>query len=119
MLRQNFWTDRSLCYLCRDFGDLNAGDNYDTVKPLIQIDILDFSLFKDSNEFYATYHLANDKTGRIYSDKLSLHVLQLNKGKYATEEDKASGIYHWAMLFKATTWIGVNPLLAEARIFTS
>ena len=104
VLRQNFWTDRSLCYLCRDFGDLNAGDNYDTVKPLIQIDILDFSLFKDSNEFYATYHLANDKTGRIYSDKLSLHVLQLNKGKYATEEDKSSGIYHWAMLFKATTW---------------
>ena len=39
-----------------------------------------------------------------YSDKLSLHVLQLNKTKYATEEDKACGIYYWAKLFKATTW---------------
>jgi len=104
VLRQSFWTDRSLCYLCRDFGDLNAGENYENVKPHIQIDILDFSLFEDSNEFYSTYHLANDKTGRIYSDKLALHVLQLNKQKYATEEDKASGIYYWAKLFKATTW---------------
>ena len=104
VLSQSFWTDRSLCYLCRDFGDLNSGENYKEVKPHIQIDILDFSLFEDSNEFYATYHLANDKTGRIYSDKLSLHVLQLNKEQYATEEDKACGIYYWARLFKATTW---------------
>ena len=66
MLRQSFWTDRSLCYLYRDFGDLNASENYENVKPHIQIDILDFSLFNDSNEFYSTYHLANDKTGRIY-----------------------------------------------------
>ena len=104
VLKQSFWTDRSLCYLCRDFGDLNSGENYKDVKPHIQIDILDFSLFEDSNEFYATYHLANDKTRRIYSDKLSLHVLQLNKEKYATEEDKAYGIDYWAKLFKATTW---------------
>ena len=104
VLNQSFWTDRSLCYLCRDFGDLNSGENYNKVKPHIQIDILDFSLFEDSNEFFSTYHLANDKTGRIYSDKLSLHVLQLNKTKYATEEDKACGIYYWAKLFKATTW---------------
>ena len=104
VLSQSFWTDRSLCYLCRDFGDLNSGENYENVKPHIQIDILDFSLFKDSNEFFSTYHLANDKTGRIYSDKLTLHVLQLNKIKYATEEDKTYGIDYWAKLFKATTW---------------
>ena len=104
VIKQNFWTDRSLCYLCRDFGDLNAGENYKDVKPHVQIDILDFSLFDDCNEFFSTYHLANDKTGRIYSDKLTLHVLQLNKEKYATEEDKACGIYYWAKLFKATTW---------------
>ena len=104
VLRQSFWTNRSLCYLCRDFGDLNAGENYENVKPHIQIDILDFLLFEDSNEFFSTYHLANDKTGRIYSDKLTLHVLQLNQETYATEEDKAYGIDYWAKLFKATTW---------------
>ena len=104
VLRQDFWADRSLCYLCRDFGDLNAGDSYDQVKPLIQIDLLDFDLYKGSKEFYSVYHFANDKTGRIYSSKIALHVLQLNKEEYATPEDKEHGIDYWSRLFKATTW---------------
>ena len=35
------------------------------------------------------------------------------------EEDKAYGIDLWARVFNATTWVGENPLLAEARIFTT
>ena len=109
----NFWTERSLCYLCRDFGNLNAGDTYDKIQPLTQIDLLDFDLYEGTMEFFSTYHLANDKTGRIYSGKLTLHVLQLGKEVYATEEDKAYHIDHWAKLFKATTWVGTKPLLAR------
>lgn len=103
VIAQDFWTERSLCYLCRNFGKLNAGDDYDLLKPLIQIDILDFELYKGSKEFYSVYHLANDKTHRIYNDKLALHVLELNKEGYATEEDKSYGIDYWARLFKSTT----------------
>lgn len=80
---------------------------------MIQVDILDFDLYKNSYEFYSTYHLANDKTHRIYSDKLTLHVLQLNKEKYATEEDKAYGIDYWARLFKSTTWEELKALTLE------
>jgi len=112
---QDYWTERSLCYLCRDFGDLNAGDTYDQVKRLVQIDILDFCLYEGSKEFYSTYHLANDKTGRIYSDKLSLHVLQLNGDQYATEEDKAYNIDYWARLFKSTTWEELRMLAQEQK----
>jgi len=113
VVRQDYWTERSLCYLCRDFGNLNSGDTYDQVKPLIQIDILDFDLYENSQEFYSVYHLANDKTGRIYSDKISLHVLQLNKVSYATEEDKAYHIDYWAKLFNATTWEDLKMLAKE------
>ena len=116
VLHQNYWAERSLCYLCRDFGNLNAGDTYDRVKHLIQIDILDFELYDGSQEFYSTYHLANDKTGRIYSDKLSLHVLELNNGKYATDEDKAYSIDYWAKLFKATTWEELKMLAKKQEI---
>lgn len=104
VVHQDFWTERSLCYLCRDFGNLNAGDSYDQVQPLTQIDILDFDLYKNTKEFFSTYHFANDKTGRIFSSKLTLHVLQLGKEEYATEEDKAYHIDYWSKLFKATTW---------------
>ena len=86
------WPERSLCYLCRAFDNLNSGDDYTAVKPAIHIGILDFTLFEDSPEFYATYRIMNEKTRRIYSDKLRLSVLDL------------SCINHWASLFKATTW---------------
>lgn len=83
------------------------------MKPLIQIDLLDFELYKNSEEFYAVYHLANDKTHRIYSDKLAIHVLELNKEEYATDEDKAYGIDYWARLFKSTTWEELKALAME------
>lgn len=119
VVHQDYWTDRSLCYLCRDFGNLNAGDSYAQVKPLIQIDILDFELYENSQEFYSTYHLANDKTGRIYSDKISLHVLELTKEEYATAEDKEYRIDYWAKLFKATTWEDLKMLAKEQESLQS
>lgn len=119
VVQQSFWTDRSLCYLCRDFGDLNAGDTYDQIKPLVQIDILDFDLYEGSKEFYSIYHLANDTNGRIYSSKLALHVLQLNKEEYATAEDKSYQIDYWARLFKATTWEELKMLAQEHEILQS
>ena len=119
ILRKSFWTDRTLCYLCRDFGHLNPGESYQKVKPLTQIDIIDFDLYENSKEFYSTYHLANDKTGRIYSDKLALHVLDLNKGEYATENDKAFHIDYWARLFKSTTWEELRMIAQEQQALQS
>ena len=98
------WPERSLCYLCRAFDNLNSGDDYTAVNPAIHIGILDFTLFEDSPEFYATYRIMNEKTRRIYSDKLRLSVLDLSCINLATEEDIQYGIDHWASLFKATTW---------------
>ncbi|MGN0505888.1 MAG: Rpn family recombination-promoting nuclease/putative transposase [Lachnospiraceae bacterium] len=105
VLKQNYWTNRSLCYLCKNFSKLNSGDDYMQLKPLIQIDILDFELYEGSKEFYSVYHLANDKTARIYSGNIALHVLELNKEEYATDEDMAYDIDYWAKLFKSTTWV--------------
>jgi chromosome segregation ATPase len=46
----------------------------------------------------------NVKNHHIYSDKLSLGVVDLSKIELATEEDKTYGTDHWAALFKAGTW---------------
>ena len=43
--------------------------------------------YDEKPQFYATFHLANDVTHKIYTDKLRLSVLQLNHVKYATEKD--------------------------------
>lgn len=46
----------------------------------------------------------NEKTHHIYSDKFSLHMLDLTCIHLATPHDKACHLDDWARLFKATTW---------------
>ena len=112
VINEHNWPERSLSYLCRSFDGLNRGDNYLEVKPVIQISLLDFTLFPEHPEFYATYQLLNVKNFIKYSDKLCLHVLDLTRTDLATEEDRRYQIDYWAALFKATTWEELR-MLAE------
>ena len=98
------WQERSLSYLCRAFNNLNPGEDYHKVKPVIQIGLLDFTLFPKHPEFYATYKFLNIKNHMVYSDKLRLSVVDLTHMELATEEDRLYHIDKWAALFKATTW---------------
>ena len=98
------WTSRSLTYMCREFDSLEHGDDYNSVQPVYQIAFLNFTLFENHPEFYATYRMKNIRDGYVYSDKLTLSVVELNSIALATDEDRRYGIDHWARLFKATTW---------------
>ena len=98
------WPERSISYAARSFDNLNSGEEYINVMPVHSIGFLDFTLFTETPEFYATYQLQNVMTGQLYSSKFSIHVVDLRRIELATEEDKAYGIDRWAMLFKATTW---------------
>ncbi len=98
------WKERSLRYLCRSFDSLTRGANYIDLAPAVHIGFIDFSLFEDVPEFYATYKMENVKNHRIYTDKMWLSVVELNSIELATEEDRLYGIDQWAKLFKAKTW---------------
>ena len=112
VINEHNWPERSLSYLCRSFDSLNRGENYLEARPVIQISLLDFTLFPEYPEFYATYQLLNVKNYIKYSDKLCLHVLDLTRTDLATEEDKQHQIDYWAALFKSTTWEELK-MLAE------
>lgn len=98
------WPERSLSYLCRNFDQLNKGQNYSELKPVIHIGFLDYTLFPEHPEFYATYRLLNLKDHFEYSDKLTLSVVDLKHIELATEADKAYGIDKWAALFRSISW---------------
>ena len=98
------WKERSLSYLCRTFDHLYRGQDYEEALPVHHIGFLDFSLFPNYPEFYATYQLLNIKNHNLYSSKFSLSVVDLNQTKLASEEDKVYGIDYWAHLFKSKTW---------------
>ena len=98
------WKERALSYLCRSFDSLTRGSNYIDLAPAVHIGFIDFSLFGDAPEFYATYKMKNIKNHRIYTDKMWLSVVELNSIELATEEDRLHKIDQWAKLFKAKTW---------------
>ncbi len=98
------WKERALSYLCRSFDNLTRGSNYIDLAPAVHIGFIDFSLFGDAPEFYATYKMKNIKNHKIYTDKMWLSVVELNSIELATEEDRLHKIDQWAKLFKAKTW---------------
>ena len=104
VINQHNWIERSLSYLCRNFDNLQSGDTYQNIRPVLQIGILNFTLFPEQPEFYATYQLLNVKNHSLYSDKLRISVLNLTQIEYATEEDRSWQLDSWASLFRATTW---------------
>lgn len=107
------WQNRSLIYLCRSFDQLDHGQEYIKVQPVIHIGFLDYTLFEESPEFYATYKLINVKNCSVYSDSFTLSVINLSRIDLATEEDRKYQIDHWARLFKATTWEEIHMLASD------
>ena len=106
------WPERSLSYLCRCFDNLGPGHGYLHVKGAVHIGFLDYTLFPDSPEFYATYRMINERTGQLYSSKFRISVVDLTKRNLATKEDIAHHRDLWAAFFKATEW-GEVMALAE------
>ena len=98
------WPERSISYAARSFDHLNSGQDYSEVLTVHSIGFLNYTLFPEAPEFFATYELRNRKTGKLYSSKFSIHVLDLTKIDLASEEDKKFGIDRWARLFMAKTW---------------
>lgn len=104
------WPERSLMYLCQAFDQLYRGQEYEEALPVHHIGFLDFTLFPEYPEFYATYQLLNVKNHHLYSSKFTLSVVNLTQTELATEEDKANKIDYWARLFKAKTWEEIKML---------
>ncbi|MBQ0027409.1 MAG: Rpn family recombination-promoting nuclease/putative transposase [Lachnospiraceae bacterium] len=98
---EGYWPERSLFYWSRAYDHLEEGENYGLLKPTYQIGIIDFSLFKDSEEFFSEYKILNTKTGRAYTDKLCIRVLDLTKINLAREGEEE--LVRWAKIFKSKT----------------
>ncbi len=104
MWRKANWIDRSLYYWARNFSHLEKRNDYETVKPTYHIGILNFTLFESEPEFYSEYRIRNIRTGRCYSDKFCIRVLDLTQISLAEKENHTDPeLLKWAKIFKAKT----------------
>ena len=117
VINLNNWQDRSLSYLARNFDHLKKGEDYQLSHPVIQIGLLDYTLFPEHPEFYSTYQFLNVKNHTLYSDKWRISVLDLSRIDLATEEDRQYQLDYWAALFKAKTWEELQMLAQDNNYF--
>jgi predicted transposase/invertase (TIGR01784 family) len=111
------WPERSLLYWSRAFDCIRSGDDYSLLKPTYHIGILDFTLFENNPEFYAEYLLMSRNTGKIYTDKISMRVLDLSKIENAREGEEK--LVKWAKIFRAKTMAELETLAAGEEVLKS
>ena len=81
-----------------------------------QVGILNFTPEGFPGRFFSNYYLFEEECGHLYSDKLNIRVLELNHINDRSQEDQMPELYHWAELFKASTWEEVEAMVAEKKI---
>ena len=105
------WTNRTLVYACRQIADQAKGKEflYSTIQPVIQIAIMDYTLFPEHKRFLSRYKLRDDE-GYEYSDKLQFIVMDLTAIEEAGEQEKIRGLIEWADAFRANDWSAVEKI---------
>lgn len=94
------WKERTIYYTSRMYVEsIKEGEDYGKLRKCVQISILDFVLFPEHDEFYSCYQMRERKTGRLYSDKLEIHVLELPK--LNNEEDPEDALSQWALFLNS------------------
>ena len=109
------WRTRTLFYSARMLAEQDVGKEYDQLKAVRQIDILDFSE-KDKSEYFDMYSVTNAK-GDVYSDELQIYTLNLQNIDNATEQDVRRGLADWGKLFRAGTWEDIRELAEKDSVF--
>ena len=104
------WADRSLFYISKMYTEqIQQGQQYDVFKKCVSISILDFILFKEPKNiseqpnppshtnFYSCFHIWEDNSHFLFTDKMEFHVIELPKLppelKDNVENDK---VFLWA-----------------------
>jgi predicted transposase/invertase (TIGR01784 family) len=78
-------TKRIVFYGCEVYaGQLRAGDEYDELKPVYSICLLDGRLWADSTRVHHAFRLTDRDTGRCLKDTLEVHTLEF--GLYNLKE---------------------------------
>lgn len=112
----DYWTARSIYYLCKAYtNQLERGENYEQLLPVIHVGICDFTPIGLPEEFYGIYSLRNERNFELYSSQIQLNVLNLTQMNKALPGD--TDILKWAKLFKASSWEELQTLSSNDQNF--
>ena len=85
--------ERIVSYMSGMAGDqANSGDDYDSIKRVICILVIDEVLMPEDNAYHHRYTMYDPETRSEFTDLLEVHVLELPK---LPAEDDGSGLWGW------------------------
>ena len=109
-----YFIGRSLYYWANSYSSLlNKSENYTRLAPVIGMNILDFTIFKDIKDFHSCYLLKEIKHNKILTDHCMLHYIELPKFNLNDFENKEK-INTWIKFFKGEN---MSNLIKENNIF--
>ncbi|QLF93420.1 Rpn family recombination-promoting nuclease/putative transposase [Pseudomonas sp. ABC1] len=94
------WPSRSLYYLARNLGrQLQVGDGYQQIQPVIGIHLMDFDLFEEQQACWA-FELRDRQRPQVRLDRsLQLHLIELPKADRLHSQG-GSALADWILYLK-------------------
>lgn len=84
--------NRSVYYLSKMYaGEIKEGEGYDC--KCIHVSILAYDHFRDDKECYRRIAFCDTKTGKLYTDLMEMHILELSK--LPLEEKNETSLLQW------------------------
>lgn len=97
--RQNYMPKRSMYYLSRMYSEqMVRGEQYNELKPVVDINLLGFQLFKNEPDWHNKASFTLEKSKKIITDCITLHFLELPKLKIS-DIKKVKRLEAWGAYF--------------------
>ena len=111
----DYYMDRVLLYACRAYDNLERGENYQELKPVIHISLLADTPRTGEKKFYSENRVCDIRDGKIFSRNLGIIIVQLKENENADMPEIESGLDKWARLFLAETWEELQEMIKESE----
>jgi predicted transposase/invertase (TIGR01784 family) len=110
--KKNF-IQRVIYYLGkRIVSQLGRGHDYEELKPVVSINIVDYPMFPQDEDYHHTFHLRKEHTGTKLTDLIRIDFLELPKAALHKGEDEMEQF--WMDFFNSETEEDMN-LLARRK----
>ena len=97
---EDYYQDRTLLYWSKMYSSqLKSGEEYEELCPCIVINIVDFVIFPEHNDYHSEYGVWDVEHNNKLSDKMAIHFFELKK--VPKDIDKSRRKELWLQFIKA------------------
>ena len=101
--------DRALYYSSKNISNqLDEGDRYQELDPVIFIGILDFVLFKQHERYFSRHQIKDNESNEVSTEKMSFNFVELPKFEKKLE-DIATDMDLWIYFMKKANQLKIIP----------